>query len=407
MSSKPSPVNSLAQLLEQHGFIPEPQVSWMFAYVLRDLEQHHAQGELHLDIKPSRIVRAVGGTFVLRGYGESRLGTPRYMAPERVRRAKPDVRSDLYALGAVLYEAATGRPPFDCALNYELLDAHLSKRPEPPQAVRRAVSTELQRIILTALAKDPEDRFQSAREFGEALSQLARLQVETGAAEAVSVNETERASAQAAPDTSEIPCAANADRQPAPRVSSDVIRRRPARVVWIGVGLGALVLLGVLVVVIARPHRVKTPKLAGVSREAAEEMTVRTGLGFVVAGERDDTAAAGVVVDFDRRGDTLFVWLSSGLVALPAVEGLSVSDARGELEQAGAVVSRVADAYRDGLEPGRAAGTMPAAGARVSAGSSVVLLSVVGRATCPECGTRREAGAQFCIRCGYRYKDAR
>ncbi len=167
-----SQARTLADLLKQQGHLPESQLIPIFLQVLKDLEFNHSQAQVHLDIKPSKIVRSRTGSFELIDYGMSRIGTVRYMSPERAQRKSTDGRSDIYSLGVVLYEAATGRAPFEGELNYEILDAHINKTPPLPRSVRPEVSGGLQRAILTALAKDPDDRFQSAGDFKRVLEVL-------------------------------------------------------------------------------------------------------------------------------------------------------------------------------------------------------------------------------------------
>ncbi len=410
MAEKAARVNTLAYLLEQHGYIPEPQVLHIFVQILRDLEQHHSQAELHLDIKPQNIVRGAGGVFRLTGYGESRLGTPRYMAPERCRRGKPDARSDLYSLGVVLFEAATGRPLFDTNLNYELLQAHLTKRQPAPQSIRPEISAELQRIILTALAKDPSDRFQSAREFREALEQLARVQ--SAERTPASARTTTQVSVEKEKVLTESRTGGVA---PAKTVGEakmpDSRGRRAAVVVWLLSAVVVVVLGGLSFLLFGMGTKRQVPRLVGLSLTAAESLAQRRNLVVAVAGEEDGSMAAGLVAGQSPRAgtklrlrDTVKVWISSGMAKIPAFANRSLEEASKELMRLGIVVSRVDSVYSDAVQPGFVVNTIPPTPARLKAGSSLVIAVAAGKATCPSCGLRREKGAKFCIRCGYKYE---
>ena len=98
-----------------------------------------------------------------------------YISPEQVKGVLTlDSRSDIYSLGAVLYELVTGVNVFDFPSKFEVMQAHVQKQPIPPRELRRELPEELNRAILKALAKEPSQRFQSAAEFRKALEAQAR-----------------------------------------------------------------------------------------------------------------------------------------------------------------------------------------------------------------------------------------
>jgi serine/threonine-protein kinase len=104
------------------------------------------------------------------------MGSLQYISPEQVRGARDiDGRADLYSLGVVFYEAVTGKLPFDSASQFDLMLAHVNKPPQPPTDARPGLPPELNEIILRALAKDPLDRYQTAREFREVLEHVQPL----------------------------------------------------------------------------------------------------------------------------------------------------------------------------------------------------------------------------------------
>jgi serine/threonine protein kinase len=149
------------------------------------LEAAHAHGVVHRDLKPDNVFlgdRPGGEVFVklldfgiVKLGGEERaslvktgtgipIGTPYYMSPEQCRGVPVDSRTDVYALGVLLYEMITGRVPFLGDSLYEVMQAHLQQEPQPPQEIAPGVHPKLAEAALRALAKAPADRFQSAAE---------------------------------------------------------------------------------------------------------------------------------------------------------------------------------------------------------------------------------------------------
>jgi serine/threonine-protein kinase len=163
--------------------------------VLTGLEEAHDSGLIHRDLKPDNVMITPlrsGEEFVkLLDFGiakltdntrESRLtqqgqviGTPTYMAPEQIRGQETTARTDIYALGAILFEMLTGRPPFDSEAVMEVLGMHLSSAVPSMQDVapERDIPPELEAVIRRALRKAPEERFGSVNELQQALSLIA------------------------------------------------------------------------------------------------------------------------------------------------------------------------------------------------------------------------------------------
>ncbi|MGW2973594.1 serine/threonine-protein kinase, partial [Streptomyces mirabilis] len=167
---------NLSQLLEDNKQHPLPvadvvdiadQVSGALAYT-------HQQGIVHRDLKPANIMRLADGTVKICDFGIARLGhdigftarltgtgiamgTPHYMSPEQISGAQVDQRSDLYSFGCVLYEIATGAPPFDLDDAWAILVGHRDTPPEPPRHHRAELPEYFERIILDLLAKEPDE----------------------------------------------------------------------------------------------------------------------------------------------------------------------------------------------------------------------------------------------------------
>ncbi|MFI7038599.1 DNA translocase FtsK [Microbispora rosea] len=157
--------------------LPSKRVVTIGARLAEALGVAHAKKVIHRDIKPANIMLLSGDRPKICDFGIARavdsgkatlqVGTPAYMAPEQSE-GEPDERSDLYSLGCVLYEMATGETPFDGNV-WQLMLRHATEKPPPPSAIRGDIPSPLEDLILQLLAKKPEDRPQSAEEVAERL----------------------------------------------------------------------------------------------------------------------------------------------------------------------------------------------------------------------------------------------
>jgi serine/threonine protein kinase len=188
------PGKDLAAVLKDAGRLPEPRVARIGAQILGSLAEAHDAGIVHRDIKPGNVMlmpTRSGEDFVkVLDFGIAKLrdessaaaasttgtgaivGTPNYLAPEQARGDAVDGRTDLYAVGCLLYELAAGHPPFRAPSPMAIVSAHLHQAP-PSLAEEAGCSPRLAEVIGRALAKKPGDRFASADEMGAALLALA------------------------------------------------------------------------------------------------------------------------------------------------------------------------------------------------------------------------------------------
>ncbi|HEV3482934.1 MAG TPA: protein kinase [Candidatus Acidoferrales bacterium] len=190
----------LAEKLKS-GALSEKEISSLGAQIAAGLEAAHEQGIVHRDLKPANVMVTPKGqakvldfglaklllpfdTVTTQSFAESQalVGTLPYMAPEQLQGETVDARTDIHALGLVLYEMASGRRLFQQDSIPQLADAILHQPPVTPRAFNARASPELERIILKCLEKEPEDRYQSAKEIGVDLRRLSAHSVATVAA---------------------------------------------------------------------------------------------------------------------------------------------------------------------------------------------------------------------------------
>ena len=197
--------HTLRSILSRGGHLPVRDALGYSEQLLGALQYSHSMGIIHRDIKPANIMvlertsediaKGQPGQIKVMDFGISRaieeagealtkanvvMGSARYMSPEQVSGKDVDARSDLYSAACVIYEMIAGRSPFDAESNVDLAAKHLSDTPEPPSKFTPLeVPAGLDEVILKGLAKNPDERYQSAAEFAQALVSVARPSEET------------------------------------------------------------------------------------------------------------------------------------------------------------------------------------------------------------------------------------
>src|SRR5271154_666462 len=165
------------------GPLPEKDVLRLGAQLAQGLAAAHKEKLIHRDLKPSNLRITPDGRLKILDFGLAKLirpeqvdatqsitethqvaGTVPYMSPEQLQGEPADARSDIYSAGAVLYEMITDRRPFPETYAPLLIDSILHKQPPPPSSINHKMSSELESVILKALDKDPDHRYQSAKE---------------------------------------------------------------------------------------------------------------------------------------------------------------------------------------------------------------------------------------------------
>jgi serine/threonine protein kinase/Flp pilus assembly protein TadD len=175
----------LKSLIRKMGLLSTGQIITIAKQVCDGLVEAHRLGVIHRDLKPQNVMIDTEGNARIMDFGIARsleakgitgpgimIGTPEYMSPEQVEGRDVDQRSDIYSLGVVLYEMATGRVPFEGDTPFVIGMKHKSERPKDPQQLNSQIPRDLGLVILRCLEKDKEKRYQSA---GEVRSELAGI----------------------------------------------------------------------------------------------------------------------------------------------------------------------------------------------------------------------------------------
>jgi serine/threonine-protein kinase len=170
---------TLDELIREEGKLPIAKALSFASRICEALAYMHDRDIVHRDLKPSNIMACDDGSIRIMDFGIAKaqamrritfggfsptMGTPDYMAPEQVKGKRGDGRTDLYSLGAMLYEMVTGRVPFEAPNTYMVMNARLIGDPRAPRKINPEISPQVEEIILHAMERDPVDRYASAAE---------------------------------------------------------------------------------------------------------------------------------------------------------------------------------------------------------------------------------------------------
>jgi len=182
--------HTLCHEMSRRGRFPEDEALKLAGQVCEALQYLHERGIFHRDLKPENIMLCHDGSIRLMDFGIARSdrsprltfvgfspGTPHYMAPERVQRKRGDARTDIYGLGAILYEMLTGVIAFDHEDPMVIMNSRVTGDPEAPRKINPAISRQAEEIILRALERDPARRYQTAAEMKADLDEPSQVEL--------------------------------------------------------------------------------------------------------------------------------------------------------------------------------------------------------------------------------------
>jgi len=185
----------LRRILHEQGKLPADRAVRIALSIADALEYMHAHRVVHRDLKPENVLvnsedriklidfgiaSQAGARRLTFGKLSQVMGTPDYISPEQVKGKRGDRRTDIYAVGVILYEMLTGRTPFTGKNAYAIMHARLVSDPVPPCEVNLSITPQLQAVICRALRRDPTHRYQSASDFSNDLRHLEQVPVTTG-----------------------------------------------------------------------------------------------------------------------------------------------------------------------------------------------------------------------------------
>jgi eukaryotic-like serine/threonine-protein kinase len=386
---------SLASLLHRGGALQPDEAAEIGAEIAAALSVAHRNEMVHRDVKPGNVLIDRNGQVKVTDFGIARavnttenltqpgsvMGTATYFSPEQAQGQRIDPRSDVYSLGVVLYELVTGAPPFSADSPVAVAYKHVREEPVPPS--RHAdVPEGFERIVLRAMAKDPDDRYSSALEMRD---DLVRFRQGQEVSAPVYAAPPPRDRTQAVPATAAAPVPAG---PPAAAYGGEVADRRTGAYIALLVGL--LALLGVLLFLLGRTlgvfgggsgELVTVPLVTTLPRAEAEAKIREAGLEPIVTEEASERAPD-TVFNQDpaanqrvEEGSTVRLFVSRGTpgVEVPDVVGESEDTARQILDQAGFQVTVTEESNRDKPD-GTVLTQSPNGGAEAPQGSTVALV---------------------------------
>ncbi len=177
---------TLDRWLRERGYATLPETVNIVRQMAAALDHAHSHDLIHRDVKPANIMLRGDGHVTLMDFGLARagdgigltlphqiLGTPEYLSPEQAQGQRGDRRSDIYALGIVTYRMLTGTTPFTGTTPVEIIRMHIQQTPPPLRTLRAEIPPKLEPVMTRVLAKQPDQRFQSAGEFSHRLQEAA------------------------------------------------------------------------------------------------------------------------------------------------------------------------------------------------------------------------------------------
>jgi beta-lactam-binding protein with PASTA domain len=452
--------HTLREVLTEEQVMDPADAARVTEGVLDALSYSHRMGIVHRDIKPGNVMvtpagavkvmdfgiaRAIADTAATMTQTQSVIGTAQYLSPEQAQGQQVDARSDLYSTGCLLYELLTGRTPFVGDSPVSVAYQHVGQPPQPPSVHQPGLSPEMDAVVLHALAKDRDARYQDAGQFrsdlaaartGRPISTAARGTAAGAAlgASALTAGEfmgsgaglgSDPTMAMSPPDATQVVRSRSDERHntatlPAiGRDPADLPRKRHAAtyVLLAMAVIAALVLVGLagkaLFAGDTAAPKFAIPTVTNLTQAQAEALLISKGFKPVVS-LATNPAPKGKVVDQNPQAGLLYpantavtITVSSGPgeATVPDVHGYNEASAKTTIEAVNLTVSKVVTVDDASVDKGLVIETVPKAFETVPAGSGVVLKVASGKVKVPYVvGLDRGAATQALTDAHLKYK---
>lgn len=391
---------TLRDIVKEDGPMPIRRAIEVIADSCQALNFSHQHGIIHRDVKPANIMISKTGAVKVMDFGIARavsdagnsvtqtaavIGTAQYLSPEQARGETVDARSDVYSLGCVLYEMLTGEPPFVGDSPVAVAYQHVREDPVAPSKHNPEIPPGLDSVVLKALSKNPDNRYQNAAEMRADLMRV--YQGEQPEAPKVLTDAERSTMLNTPPNTKAFPVQASQTNE-LPNLYAEPRRNPLSR--WL-VGLAALVVLTVVVTFAiiwgSGPSRdVQVPDVTG--KTQAEAVAILQNLGFKTRIQKNTSSklAPDRVIDTDpAKGSTvtagsevtLNVSIGPENQAIPDCKGQALDDCIRKLQGAGFKNIKPTESKSRPEDKGRVIDTLPASG-QYSAVTNVITV-VVGK----------------------------
>ncbi len=324
---------TLRDIVHSDGPMESQRAIEVIADACQALNFSHQHGIIHRDVKPANIMISKTGAVKVMDFGIARalsdansvtqtsavIGTAQYLSPEQARGEKVDARSDVYSLGCVLYEILTGEPPFVGDTPVAVAYQHVREDPVPPSQRHEGISPELDAVVLKSLAKNPDNRYQTAAEMR---ADLIRVHSGEKPDAPKVLTDAERTSFMAS--TGPMHQTPTTEQLPVHQPPNYRERERGGSVGRWAIAVAALVVLTVVVTIAINmiggsPRDVQVPDVSGQARDDAIAALQNAGFNVDPQNKSDSKVPPGHVIDTDpaasssvSAGDTILVNISSG-----------------------------------------------------------------------------------------------
>ncbi len=362
---------TLKQIIEEDGHL-----SWKWAVniaiqIASALEMAHKNNIIHRDIKPHNIMITEDGVAKVTDFGIAKavsnstitafgttLGSVHYFSPEHARGGYTDSKSDLYSLGVVMYEMVTGKVPFDADTPVSIALKHMQEEPVPPIKVNKEIPFAVNQIILKAMKKDPNERYQNASEMIKDLN-IALKRPEGGFVEERNFEDsfTRRIpTVNVSDNRNENIKSDNEEEKPKGKLATFFYNHPKTKVASI-IALFVLIFVATLVITLtvinsSSPKDVQIPNVVNLTQEEAKQKIEQLKLKFAYKEEYNADVEEGHVISQDpqyinnysvKEGSTVTVVISKGMeqTKVPKVIGMEYSKAESALNEAGLEVEKV------------------------------------------------------------------